>query len=287
MALLHLVPPQRHHGNRVWAVAVVLLVPIVAPGWLSWSGPQRHSSSSNSDADARLRRRSVFVATAPLVLAASVADDTAEAFANRVTDGPAAFIPKRKKQLFEPEPAKEYEDMWKESDTKKVGRRLIGCQRGSMNCFSSTSLRRSGCKIDAWNFTGKASAQEAFREVRAAVDAYPPGQNDIDGGGFQVAFEDKDYMRVEYESLRFAYIDDVEFLLGPVSSTEAGSGQVQVRSSSRQGKADFGVNAMRLNKLGSILKKKGGWAVRRITRETHPKYYEENCNLPETKLICI
>ena len=65
------------------------------------------------------------------------------------------------------------------------------------------------------------------------MKAYRPGQNNIDGGGFDiVTFDPKaGYMYVQFESLKFGFIDDFELaVVGDKSNNE-----VQVRSSSRLG----------------------------------------------------
>ena len=124
-----------------------------------------------------------------------------------------------------------------------------------------------------WKFTS--SVADAAREVKSAIGEYPPGQRGIDGGGFKVFKEDvgKDsaYFYVQFESARKGcaraacadwrssaavirprcsarlsydgracrYIDDVEFSLH--------DGVADVRTSSRQGYLDLGVNAKRFN----------------------------------------
>jgi len=45
-----------------------------------------------------------------------------------------------------------------------------------------------------------------------------------------------------------------------------------VRSSSRVGATDFGVNAKRLNYIAAGLRKKG-WRIEEITEKTHPDYF--------------
>ena len=45
-----------------------------------------------------------------------------------------------------------------------------------------------------------------------------------------------------------------------------------VRSASRVGQTDFGVNAARLNFISAALRKQG-WAIDEITPKTHPDYF--------------
>ena len=60
-------------------------------------------------------------------------------------------------------------------------------------------------------------------------------------------------MYVQFESLKNGYIDDLELAAIP----EIGGGAVQVRSSSRVGYLDFGVNAKRLNYIAQQLRSRG------------------------------
>jgi len=158
---------------------------------------------------------------------------------------------------------------------------LKECEGRTANCFSTT-----GSEVDAelhsiqpWRFSGK-SPEDAFNEVKAVVAAYKPGQQGIDGGGFKVQEESSDtdrYLYIQYESFRRGYRDDVEFAIEPGTPGNAKEGRLLVRSSSRQGNWDYGVNACRLNTLGKALKEKGGWDLKPITAESHPRYWSQVC----------
>ncbi len=54
---------------------------------------------------------------------------------------------------------------------------------------------------------------------------------------------DGEYLLVEFRSRRLGFVDDVEFLLDP------NAGVIQVRSASRLGRRDFGVNRARVEAL--------------------------------------
>jgi len=56
------------------------------------------------------------------------------------------------------------------------------------------------------------------------------------------------------------------------------SGNMLLRSSSRQGYYDYGTNAVRLNKLSEIMSSFGGWKTGTITGKTHPTYWGLNCD---------
>ena len=101
-----------------------------------------------------------------------------------------------------------------------------------------------------------------MNELENTMAAYPQnGQNSIDGGGWKVAqrgisTDGVYYTRYEFTSLRFKYIDDLEIRVEK-------DGTVAVRSASREGGFDYGVNATRLNYIASLLKLKG-WNVMMI-----------------------
>ena len=70
--------------------------------------------------------------------------------------------------------------------------------------------------------------------------------------------------------MKYGFIDDVEF---SVTQTQSGNKKVvQVRSSSRIGNLDLGVNAKRLNWISADLRAKG-WTAPAITKEDYPDYY--------------
>ena len=103
-----------------------------------------------------------------------------------------------------------------------------------------------------------------------AIRSYQPGQGGIDGGGFKIVSAlDSGYYLVQFESLKNGYIDDLELAV-----TDDGA-KVQVRSSSRVGFLDFGVNAKRLNFLSAKLRA-AGWDAKEITSKTHPDYFLQN-----------
>jgi len=52
-----------------------------------------------------------------------------------------------------------------------------------------------------------------------------------------------DYAHLEFETPLMGFVDDVEFAIGPAA------GAIQVRSASRVGRSDFGVNRRRIEEL--------------------------------------
>ena len=161
---------------------------------------------------------------------------------------------------------------------------LRPCLDGKPHCFSSTSVVGNyevdtskigkGWLTETWSYSGK-SVAGAFADIRAAVAAYPPGQGGIDEGGYQVALarlpESADsvgYLYVQFESGGSGYIDDMEFSLI--------NGVVNVRTSSRLGYADYGVNAKRYNWFANKLGAVKGWKTSPIRKKEHLDYFAQN-----------
>jgi uncharacterized protein (DUF1499 family) len=151
------------------------------------------------------------------------------------------------------------------------------------NCFVSTVAVNDALDADhsipPWKWPSSLSRQAAFDELLATLQAYQPGQGNIDGGGFQIVTADPkkaDYIYVQYESLKNGYIDDVEFAILPDNNKDDDNDAVvQVRSSSRLGYLDFGVNAKRLNYIANALRQKG-WDAPGVDYKTHPNYVIQN-----------
>jgi uncharacterized protein (DUF1499 family) len=149
---------------------------------------------------------------------------------------------------------------------------LKGCGPGP-DCFSSTLVDDADHVIPAWIWPSGYDQDRAFDDLEAVLKAYPPGQNGVDGGGFQIQTVDRKtgYAYVQYEALKNGYIDDVEFAVIPGYPERS----LQVRSSSRVGYLDYGVNAKRLNWIAGALRAKG-WTAEGVNYSTHRFYAEEN-----------
>jgi len=143
---------------------------------------------------------------------------------------------------------------------------------GNPNCFSTTGdyelSDRNQKGVDFLIEPWKPSADEKLplTAVADSVQAYSPGAGGIDGGGFSVEKSTDTYLYVRFESLKKGYIDDVEFATGGANGT------ILVRSASRLGYTDFGVNAIRLNAIAALLRKRG-WVISEITPDTHRDYW--------------
>lgn len=136
---------------------------------------------------------------------------------------------------------------------------LGNCPEGSNNCVRTK-----------WTPPSGTSKSETISILRKAINSYPQsGQENgnVDGGGWTIAVDDLDSKgtaRVEYRSSGkgvFAklfnggqpFVDDLRIEIDD-------SGVVQVRSQSRVGDSDFGVNTKRVIFLASMLQAQG-WSV--------------------------
>ena len=127
------------------------------------------------------------------------------------------------------------------------------------NCFSSSGDEAH--LLRPWKPTAGGDAMDDLME---AINSYPPGQGGIDRGGFTIVTARADYLYVQFESLKWGFLDDVEFAIR--------GGEVQVRSASRLGFLDLGVNAKRLNWISARLRDKG-WTAPKITKDEYPDYF--------------
>jgi hypothetical protein len=132
---------------------------------------------------------------------------------------------------------------------------LPPCKPLADNCRSSSGggdLER----FPVWR-PGK-SASVAWADAIEAIEAYPQqGQGSVDGGGWKiVGREEGSYVHVEYTSKIFRFVDDLEL---SVETDEKGT-KVCIKSSSRVGDSDLGVNSKRVLYIAKMLKAKG-WTM--------------------------
>lgn len=102
--------------------------------------------------------------------------------------------------------------------------KLAACP-DSPNCVSSFDERESH---------GIAPIAGSLAQVRAAVESMK---------GAQIISEDDNYLYAEFTSSLMGYVDDVEFLAAP------SEGVSHVRSASRLGYSDMGVNRKRIEEI--------------------------------------
>jgi hypothetical protein len=216
---------------------------------------------------AAISRRFVAAAIAPLLALPSLAP-LACAFPNE--KGPV--VPKIKN------PGPKPTDIGLKPDGQ-----LRPCLDGKPHCFSSSTVVGeykaninqigSGWIVQPWRFKSITVAG-AFSDLKEVLAAYPPGQNGIDGGGFAIisqkfpeSADDSAYLYAQFES-SVGYIDDMEFALL--------NGVVNVRTSSRLGFLDFGVNAKRYNYFATKLGSKKGWTTNLVRAQDHLDYFGQN-----------
>ena len=84
-----------------------------------------------------------------------------------------------------------------------------------------------------------AEAAATMAQLKAVAESMP---------GARLAEVRDDYLRVEFSSRWMKFVDDAEFWFDPSTRT------VQVRSASRLGRKDFGVNRERIEAIRSKLK---------------------------------
>lgn len=147
------------------------------------------------------------------------------------------------------------------------------------NCFCSTDNIEDSPNTNIpsfrWPMKQFTSHEDAFAQLYEVVKSYEPGQENVDGGGFDIVSYDPKagYIYIQFESLKNGYVDDLEFAF--INDKDTTDNAIQVRSSSRLGYLDFGVNAKRINYLAMKLRSKG-WDAPGVELETHKGYAEEN-----------
>lgn len=109
----------------------------------------------------------------------------------------------------------------------------------SPNCVSSTD---ENPKRNIAPYRLKASADDAWKELKAFIQLMPRTS---------IIEEDGFYLHVEAKSSVFGFTDDVQFVL------IMEEGLIHVRSSSRTGYWDLGVNKRRINRIGEHLRSAG------------------------------
>ena len=96
-------------------------------------------------------------------------------------------------------------------------------------------------------------------DVFKVISSYEVGHDSIDGGGFKIITSSPSYLYVQFESYKNGYVDDFEVVALP---TFAGSPPTfDVRSSSRLGYLDYGVNAKRINYIANRLSLEYKWSA--------------------------
>ena len=124
---------------------------------------------------------------------------------------------------------------WKRPDNLGVKAGRLAPPRRTPNCVSSQAD-----PADAEHYIApiafKGNAAQAMAAVRKAVENM---------AGATVISQEGDYLYAEYRTRLMRFVDDVEFVF------DQKAGVIHVRSASRLGRRDFGVNRARVEALRS------------------------------------
>jgi uncharacterized protein (DUF1499 family) len=253
---------------------VSLLIGMASPtSGLTQNFPEKIKTSSDSLAKGAFSTRRQTLTAAALGLSSAFLlsqQDGANAFANKISD---KFDDRPKRRG--PKPS----DLGVATRTSMEGDDYKGLKEcgTAPNCFSSTMAIEEdpdhSIPAFVWSKDIGDDKEKAFEQLKQVIEAYQPGQNGVDGGGFEIqTFEpSKGYLYVQFQALKNGYIDDVEF----AAIDGLGDRFVQVRSSSRVGYLDYGVNAKRLNFIAQALRSKG-WNASGVDFDKHRGYATDN-----------
>ena len=191
-------------------------------------------------------------------------DPAANAFDNRIDDKYSNATPRT--GIDEPN------DLGHKERTKSSSQRtnyigLKPCDT-SPNCWcSSAPFENNPARyIPAWNSSPNNGNSNSIEDVKQIIDTYEAGQNSIDGGGYKIIDyinekkndnSGEQYIYVQFQSYKVGYIDDFECWYNPLSK------KFDIRSSSREGYSDLGVNAKRLEYIAKRLEQEYGWTFDR------------------------
>lgn len=102
------------------------------------------------------------------------------------------------------------------------------------NCVCSQA-ERANQKVEPLKFT--CPTEEAMLRLKLTMDALP---------GTKIAKDDRVYMHVEFKTLVFGFVDDVEFLIDENKKV------IHIRSASRLGYSDLGTNRRRVETIRRV-----------------------------------
>ena len=135
---------------------------------------------------------------------------------------------------------------------------LKGCWESKPNCFTSSSppVDPDPLESDSSNPLNTPPIPQwsggKMSDVMTVLNSYQVGQNGIDGGGYKIIKESQTYVYAQFESYKNGYVDDFEI-------ADIGNGKFDIRSSSRIGYLDYGVNAKRVNYIAKRLRDEFKW----------------------------
>ena len=112
--------------------------------------------------------------------------------------------------------------------------KLAACPN-SPNCVSSQS---SSSVHSIAPLTYSSTAEQAIAKLKSVIQSLPRTK---------IITESKDYLYAEFKSALMGFVDDVEFYLDRKANV------IQVRSASRLGQSDLGVNRKRIETIRAKL----------------------------------
>lgn len=125
------------------------------------------------------------------------------------------------------------------------------CPRETHNCVSTAETDASEYSATPWRPRAGSTRAEALAELVETIQTSSPSNFTPT----VVENNEENYVRAEFESPTFGFVDDVEFFFrGEKSADES---IVEFRSASRLGDSDFGVNTLRMQTLFDGLRNKG------------------------------
>lgn len=134
------------------------------------------------------------------------------------------------------------------------------------NCISSSnSPRDTDHYAPPFKWDRAKSPEQAYDDIKRVYADYPKrglkwSSGWIDRGGWDPQQFGGQYFYAQAHSLAFHYTDDIEMNL------DIPNREVQFRSSTRLGQADWDVERLRYNQFARMLNKKGGWEVAELPR---------------------
>lgn len=252
-------------SRRSRRILLLLLMAIFPPTVTTLAPKQKCQSPSNAfDINVLISRRQAFVLgfSSAFLLGVS-SNNKATAFPNKIS---TKYDDRPKRRGPQPK------DLGVGKRLDMIGDEYIGLKHcgGGPNCFCSTEDQEDDPDhyIPAWIWPKDIDKAQAFEQLEEVIKAYEPGQDGVDGGGFQIVKSDaqKGYIYTQFEALKNGYIDDFE--LAYIDGAQGGERAVQIRSSSRVGYLDFGVNGKRVNYIAKKLRSKG-WDAPGVDYGTH------------------
>ena len=121
-------------------------------------------------------------------------------------------------------------DSREDGASQRAEGRLADCP-STHNCVSSRAADEAH-RVEPLTFSG--SPEKAMARLRELIESTR---------GARVAVAEPGYLRATYKSRIFGFVDDLELLVDP------DAGVIHVRSASRAGRSDLGVNRRRVENL--------------------------------------